>query len=188
MKKFLIFGLGNIGSEYKNTRHNIGFKILDDLAKKEEIKFETLKLADVARFNFKGRTFILIKPSTYMNLSGKAVNYWMQKENVETNHIMVVCDDLNLDFGTIRLKKKGSAGGHNGLKDIQNTLQTINYPRLRFGVGADFSQGKQIDYVLGEWNIEDAKLLNECVDKATQTIISFGAAGLNNAMNTFNNK
>jgi len=188
MKKFLIFGLGNFGSEYKSTRHNIGFKILDALATIKKVEFETLRLANVTRFNFKGRTFVLIKPTTYMNLSGKAVNYWMQKENIETNNILVVCDDLNLDFGTIRIKKKGSDGGHNGLKDIQNTLQTINYPRLRFGVGSDFSQGKQIDYVLGNWNNEETKLLDERVDKAIQAIISFGTDGLNNTMNNFNNK
>jgi len=188
MKKVLIFGLGNIGSEYKNTRHNIGFKILDTLADKNDIKFKKLRLADVAKFNFKGRTFILIKPATYMNLSGKAVNYWMQKENVDTNNILVVCDDLNLDFGTIRIKKKGSNGGHNGLKDIQNTLQTVNYPRLRFGVSANFSRGKQIDYVLGDWNDEENKLLKECLEKTSQAIILFGTEGFSNTMNEFNNR
>jgi len=187
MKKFLIFGLGNVGNEYKNTRHNIGFKILDTLATLKKVNFETLKLADVAKFRFKGRTFVLIKPSTFMNLSGKAVNYWMQKENVEINSILVICDDLNLDFGTIRLKKKGSDGGHNGLKDIQNTLQTVNYPRLRFGVGANFSKGKQIDYVLGDWNEKENILLEERLKKASQAIISFGTDGLNNTMNNYNN-
>jgi len=123
-----------------------------------------------------------------MNLSGKAVNYWMQKEKVDFNHILIVCDDLNLDFGTIRIKKKGSDGGHNGLKDIQDVLQTTQYPRMRFGVGANFSQGKQVDYVLGDWNSDELKLLDERVDKATHTILSFGTDGLNNTMNNFNNK
>lgn len=188
MKKFLIFGLGNIGDAYKNTRHNIGFKILNTLANIKKVEFETLKLANVAKFKFKGKTFVLIKPTTFMNLSGKAVNYWMQKEKVTINNILVACDDINLDFGTIRIKNKGSYGGHNGLKDIQNTLQNVNYPRLRFGVGANFSRGKQTDYVLGDWNNEENKLLDERLEKASQAIISFGTEGINNAMNNFNNK
>jgi len=188
MKKYLIFGLGNIGSEYQNTRHNIGFNILDALADVKNLKFETQKLADVIKFNFKGRTFVLIKPATYMNLSGKAVNYWMQKEKVDLNHILIVCDDLNLDFGSIRIKKKGSDGGHNGLKNIQDVLQTTQYARMRFGVGADFSQGKQVDYVLGNWSIEELNKLDERIDKATKAIISFGTDGLNNTMNNYNNK
>lgn len=188
MKKYLIVGLGNIGSEYKNTRHNIGFKILDGLANKKELAFETLKLGAIAKFNFKGKTFILLKPSTYMNLSGKAVNYWMQKETIDTDHLLVICDDLNLDFGTIRIKNRGNNGGHNGLKDIQQVLQTINYPRLRFGVGADFNKGQQVDYVLGEWQSEELTLLNERIEKAGDAIISFGTDGLSNTMNNFNNK
>lgn len=188
MKKFLIVGLGNTGQEYKNTRHNIGFKILDALASERDVKFETLKLADVARFNFKGRTFIIIKPSTFMNLSGKAVNYWMQKEKIPSSNLLVVCDDINLTFGAIRLKAKGSDGGHNGLKSIQDTLQTSTYPRLRFGVGAEFSKGRQVDYVLGEWSSDEKESLSESIEKATLTIKSFGTAGLANTMNTFNNK
>lgn len=188
MKKFLIVGLGNIGSEYQNTRHNIGFKILDALADKKELTFEPLKLGAIAKFNFKGKTFVLLKPSTYMNLSGKAVNYWMQKEAIETDHLLIICDDLNLDFGTIRIKNKGSDGGHNGLKDIQQVLQTVEYPRLRFGVGANFTTGKQVDYVLGDWQADELKLLKERIEKAGEAIISFGTDGLNNTMNNFNNK
>ncbi|MCF6213284.1 MAG: aminoacyl-tRNA hydrolase [Flavobacteriaceae bacterium] len=188
MKKYLIVGLGNIGHKYVNTRHNIGFDILDALASKEKVIFETLKLGDLARFNFKGRTFVMLKPSTYMNLSGKAVNYWMQKEKVSSSHLLIVCDDINLTLGTIRLKAKGSDGGHNGLKDIQEVLQTTKYPRLRFGVGADFSKGKQVDYVLGNWSAEDNTLLAENIDKACESIKSFGTAGLANTMNVFNNK
>lgn len=188
MKKFLIVGLGNIGQEYANTRHNIGFKILDSLSLKKEKIFETVKLGDVTRFNFKGRTFVLLKPSTFMNLSGKAVNYWLQKEKIPISNLLVVCDDINLELGTIRLKAKGSDGGHNGLKDIQNVLQTNKYSRLRFGVGADFSKGQQVDYVLGEWQEEELPLVKKSIEKASNAIESFGFAGLANTMNTFNNK
>lgn len=188
MKKYLIVGLGNIGTEYVNTRHNVGFKILNTLALNHKTAFEPAKLAAITRFNYKGRTFILVKPSTYMNLSGKAVNYWLQKEKIPLTNLLVVCDDINLDLGTIRLKGKGSDGGHNGLKDIQNTLQTINYPRLRFGVGANFSKGKQIDYVLGHWQQSETPVLSENVEKACKAIESFGLAGLANTMNVFNNK
>jgi len=188
MNKFLIVGLGNIGQEYANTRHNIGFKILDSLALKKEKSFETLKLGDVTRFNFKGRTFVLLKPSTFMNLSGKAVNYWLQKEKIPISNLLVVCDDINLELGKIRLKAKGSDGGHNGLKDIQNVLQTNKYSRLRFGVGAGFSKGKQVDYVLGEWQEEELPIIEKSIKKASNAIESFGLAGLANTMNTFNNK
>ena len=188
MKTYLIAGLGNIGEKYTNTRHNIGFKILDALASKENISFQTEKLGDIAKFRFKGRTFVLLKPSTYMNLSGKAVNYWMGKEKISIENLLVICDDLNLEFGAIRLKGKGSDGGHNGLKDINAVLNTQQYARFRFGVGADFSKGKQVDYVLGEWTADENNLLTERLDKSCELIKSFGTAGLNNTMNTFNGK
>lgn len=188
MKKFLIVGLGNIGEKYQNTRHNIGFKILDELASKEAISFETAKLGSIAKFKFKGRTFILLKPSTYMNLSGKAVKYWLLKENIPIENLLIIGDDLNLNFGQIRLKSKGSDGGHNGLKDINVVLQTQQYPRFRFGVGAEFSKGKQVDYVLGEWSDEETKLLPERIEKSIELIKSFGTAGLNTTMNVFNGK
>jgi len=188
MKKFLIVGLGNIGEKYQNTRHNIGFTILDELANKESVTFENQKLGAVSKFRFKGRTFILLKPSTYMNLSGKAVKYWLTKENIPLENLLVICDDLNLPFGTFRLKAKGSDGGHNGLKDINSLLQTQNYARFRFGVGADFSKGKQCDFVLGDWDPEQFKLLPDRITKATELVISFGLAGLNNTMNSFNGK
>lgn len=186
MKKFLIVGLGNIGEKYNNTRHNIGFKILDELASKEEITFESGKLGSITKFRFKGRTFILLKPSTYMNLSGKAVKYWLTKENIPQENLLVICDDLNLSFGTIRVKAKGSDGGHNGLKDINTVLQTQQYARFRFGVGSEFSKGRQSDFVLGEWDLEESKLLPERLEVAGKLIKSFGTAGLNNTMNTFN--
>jgi len=186
--KYLVVGLGNIGSEYENTRHNIGFKILDALAKASNIFFESNKLGDTATLKFKGRTFILVKPSTYMNLSGKAVNYYLQKEKIKQENLLVITDDIALPFGTIRLKGKGSDGGHNGLKDIQSTLQTQQYPRFRFGVGAEFSKGRQIDYVMGNWNENEIKELPERLKKSCELIKSFGTAGLNNTMNAFNGK
>ena len=188
MKKFLIVGLGNIGDKYTNTRHNIGFKIVDEVAEEFKVTFETEKLGDVATFRFKGRTFVLLKPSTFMNLSGKAVKYWMDKENIAVDHLLVVTDDLNIDFGTIRIKAKGSDGGHNGLKDIQEKLGTNTYPRFRFGVGSDYSKGRQVDYVLGEWNKEETSLLIERLPVSAKIITSFGTAGLANTMNTFNGK
>ena len=188
MKKFLIVGLGNIGEQYTNTRHNIGFKIVDEVAEEHSATFETEKLGDVANFRFKGRTFVLLKPSTFMNLSGKAVKYWMDKENISVENILVVTDDVNIDFGVIRLKAKGSAGGHNGLKDIQEKLNTQQYARFRFGVGGNYGRGRQVDYVLGEWNKEETSELIERLPTSAKVITSFGTAGLNNTMNTFNGK
>jgi PTH1 family peptidyl-tRNA hydrolase len=188
MKKFLIAGLGNIGPKYHNTRHNIGFRILDHLAKKEEVLFATEKLGDVATFKFKGRTFILLKPSTYMNLSGKAVSYWLTKEKIPLENLLVVTDDLNLNLGAIRVKTKGSDGGHNGLKDIQATLHTTTYNRFRFGISDEFTKGRQVDYVLGEWGEEEEKQMPERLEMSAELIKSFGTAGITNTMNTFNGK
>ena len=188
MKKFLIVGLGNIGSKYENTRHNIGFKIVDEVAEEHNVTFETEKLGDVATFRFKGRTFVLLKPSTFMNLSGKAVKYWMQKEKIPLENILIVTDDVNIDFGTIRLKAKGSAGGHNGLKDIQEKLNTQQYARFRFGVGGNYSKGRQVDFVLGEWTQEETSQLIERLPIAAKVITAFGTDGLANTMNKFNGK
>ncbi len=186
MKKFLIVGLGNIGSEYSETRHNIGFKVLDALSKKEEFTFETVKLGDLGLFKAKGRSILCLKPSTYMNLSGKALKYWMEKEKVPLENVLVITDDINLKFGVIRVKTKGSDGGHNGLKDIQNVLQTSNYNRFRFGVGAEFSKGRQVDYVLGEWNEEEVEQLKERLDKSCDIVRSFVLSGIKITMNQFN--
>ncbi|MBT8238605.1 MAG: aminoacyl-tRNA hydrolase [Croceitalea sp.] len=186
MKKFLIVGLGNIGEKYQETRHNIGFKILDALAVEENIVFEDAKLGAITTFKYKGRSILCLKPSTFMNLSGKAVRYWLDKEKIPLENLLVITDDINLQFGTIRLKGKGSDGGHNGLKDIQNTLETVNYNRFRFGVGSDFGKGRQVDYVLGEWNEEELATLPNRLQKATQLIRSFVFAGLKNTMNQFN--
>lgn len=188
MKKFLIVGLGNIGEKYENTRHNIGFKVLDYFAKKEDLTFETQKLGDVTTYKLKGRTFIFLKPSTFMNLSGKAVLYWLTKEKIPLDNLLVVTDDLNLPFGSIRLKTKGSDGGHNGLKDIQDKLNTNKYNRFRFGISDAFSKGRQVDYVLGEWNDDENNKLPERLDKSIELIKSFGLAGISNTMNAFNGK
>lgn len=188
MKKFLIVGLGNIGAEYVNTRHNIGFKVLDHLAKKENLEFQTVKLGSLAEFKFKGRTILLLKPNTYMNLSGKAIKFWMDKENIPIENILVITDDLNLPFGTIRIRTKGSDGGHNGLKNTQQVLNTSNYPRFRFGISDEFKKGKQVDYVLGEWNDAEKASLPERLDVAAEIIRSFGTAGLENTMTAFNGK
>lgn len=188
MKKFLIVGLGNIGAEYVNTRHNIGFKILDFLARKEGVEFETVKLGALAQYKFKGRTFLLLKPNTYMNLSGKAVSYWQDKENIPIENILVITDDLNLAFGTIRIRPKGSDGGHNGLKNINLILNTQNYSRFRFGISDEFKKGQQVNYVLGEWNDEENAKLSERLELASEIIKSFGAAGIENTMTAFNGK
>jgi len=188
MKKFLIVGLGNIGSEYANTRHNIGFKVLDYIANQEGISFQTAKLGEIAELKIKGRTLILLKPNTYMNLSGKAVKYWLEKENIEKENMLVITDDLNLAFGTIRIKTKGSDGGHNGLKNIQLLLNSTEYPRFRFGISDAFKKGKQVDYVLGEWDAEEKEKLKERLEISSEIVKSFALAGLNNTMNTYNGK
>lgn len=188
MKKFLIVGLGNIGPEYVNTRHNIGFKVLNFLANNENVEFQTVKLGQLAELKIKGRTLLLLKPNTYMNLSGKAVQYWMDKENIEKDNILVVTDDLNLPFGSIRIKPKGSDGGHNGLKNIQLLLNTTEYPRFRFGISDQFKKGQQVDYVLGNWSDQELELMPERLELSCEVIKSFALAGLGNTMNSFNGK
>lgn len=188
MSKFLITGLGNIGNEYTNTRHNIGFTILDALAKASDFSFTTNRYAFTAEYKFKGHLFILIKPTTYMNLSGKAVNYWLQAEKIPVENLLVVVDDLALPFGTIRLKKQGNNGGHNGLKSIDEILNTNNYARLRFGIGNEFSKGRQVDYVLGQLTKAEQDLLPPRIEVAIEAIKSFGTIGVEKTMTTFNNK
>ena len=188
MKKYLIVGLGNIGKEYDDTRHNIGFKILDEIAKVNAISFKNEKLGALTSFKFKGRSFILLKPSTYMNLSGKAVKYWLTKEKIPLENVLIICDDLNIPFGTVRLKPKGSAGGHNGLKSINEVLNTQQYPRFRFGISDTFGKGRQVDYVLGKWSDKENEILPERLEKAVQLVKSFGTAGVANTMSEFNGK
>ncbi len=188
MSKFLIVGLGNIGEEYAETRHNIGFKIVDALTKDAAIKFSSDRYADVAELKHKGKTLILIKPSTYMNLSGKAVNYWLQSEKIEIENMLILVDELALPFGKIRIGPKGSDGGHNGLTSIQETLNTTNYPRLRFGISNEFNKGSQVNYVLGKWNEEELKTLSERIKIASDAVKAFSFIGLQRCMNEFNNK
>ena len=157
--KYLIVGLGNIGAEYADTRHNIGFKVLDCLAEQSNIAFTTGRYGATAELRHKGRTLVLLKPSTYMNLSGKAVRYWMETEKIAPENLLVVVDDIALPFGTLRMRQKGSAGGHNGLKNITELLGTEEYTRIRFGIGGDFARGQQVDYVLGSWSDEERKAL-----------------------------
>lgn len=185
MKKFLIFGLGNPGAEYNRTRHNIGFEVLDALAS-DTSSFSSERYADVARVRVKGRELILVKPNTFMNLSGKAVRYWMEQERVPLENILVVVDELALPLGAIRIKMKGSDGGHNGLKSIQQLLGRADYPRLRFGIGNEFSRGQQVDFVLGQWTDKEWLDLQPRINKAAEAIKSFALAGPQITMNQFN--
>ena len=186
--KYLIAGLGNIGSEYAETRHNIGFKVVDALAKASATAFKPDRLADVCEVKHKGRTFILIKPTTYMNLSGKAIKYWLTAEKISARNLLVITDDLALPCGELRLRAKGSDGGHNGLKSIQFELNTNEYPRLRFGVGNNFSKGRQVDYVLGEWTAEEKPVVEQSITKAVELIKDFGSMDIAFVMNKFNKK
>jgi PTH1 family peptidyl-tRNA hydrolase len=189
MESFLITGIGNIGDEYENTRHNIGFRIADAFAKKHGATFNVnRRYGAVAEVSLKGRKIILLKPSTYVNLSGKAVRYWLTEGKVPLHHLLVVLDDLALPFGSLRLKSQGSDGGHNGLKNIQEILNTNNYPRLRFGIENNFPKGAQVNYVLGEWSKEEEAKLPEFITKAVDTIESFCLIGIERTMNTYNKK
>ncbi|WP_352422014.1 aminoacyl-tRNA hydrolase [Proteiniphilum sp.] len=185
--KYLIAGLGNIGPDYEQTRHNIGFMVLDAFAKASNAVFEDRRYGFVAEMRLRNRSLILLKPSTFMNLSGNAVRYWLQKEKIENENLLVVVDDLALPFGTLRMKSKGSDAGHNGLKHIQDLIGQ-NYPRLRFGIGDNFPRGGQVDYVLDRFSEEEQKLLPERIDMAVDMIRSFCLAGVQNTMNLYNNK
>ena len=188
LKKYLIVGLGNIGSEYDRTRHNIGFDALNAMAKDKELTFEEGRYGAMTKLKFKGRLLLLHKPSTYMNNSGKAVLYWANKENIPFENILIITDDLNLPFGTLRLKTKGSDGGHNGLKDIQAQLNTVQYPRLRFGIHSEQKNPNTVDFVLGKWTNEEEKLLPERYNKIGDLILSFVTQGAQITMNQFNGK
>lgn len=185
---YLIVGLGNIGAEYADTRHNIGFSVLDALAGASNIAFAPDRYGSVARVRYKGRTLVLLKPSTYMNLSGKAVRYWLDREKIDRANLLVVVDDIALPFGTLRMRTRGSAGGHNGLKSICELLGTEEYARIRFGIGGEFARGQQVDYVLGRWNDEERKLLPERLKLFGEAILSFAAIGAERTMNLYNKK
>ena len=186
--KYLIVGLGNKGDEYQETRHNVGFKVVDELAKNLEVSFATSNFGWLAQGKYKGRKVLLLKPDTYMNLSGKAVKYWMTKENIPLSNVLIVTDDLALPFGTLRLKGKGSNAGHNGLKSVELELQTSQYARLRFGISADFTEGRQVDYVLGEWTAHERETLEERILQFSKAALSFVFAGIQNTMTGFNGK
>lgn len=186
--KFLIVGLGNIGSEYDNTRHNIGFNIADALAAKHQAVFATQRHANYAMASVKGKQIHIIKPTTYMNLSGKAMRYWMQELNIPLTQTFVLVDDLAIDFGKIRIRGNGSDAGHNGLKNINEILQTQQYARLRFGIGNNFSKGQQVDYVLGKWSNDEQEKLPDLITHSVNAIESFAQIGLDRTMNFFNIK
>lgn len=186
--KFLIAGLGNIGPDYANTRHNVGFKVLEALAQASNTSFMSKRYGDIAELKHKGRTYVLLKPSTYMNLSGKAVSYWLKTEKIPLENLLVVVDDIALPIGTLRLRMKGGDGGHNGLFSIIEVLETEDFARLRFGIGGDFPKGYQVQYVLGEWVKEELEMLPERCKKAGEIILSFGTIGLERTMNLYNKK
>jgi PTH1 family peptidyl-tRNA hydrolase len=186
--KYLIAGLGNIGAEYANTRHNAGFKALDSFAEASNVAFSTLRYGALSEVKIKGRSVWLLKPSTYMNLSGKSVAYWLQAEKIPVENLLVILDDLSLPFGQIRIRSKGSDGGHNGLKNINEIFGHNNYNRLRFGIGHDFLQGGQTNYVLDDWNSEEMKILPEKLKTVHHAIISFVTVGIERTMNIFNTK
>ncbi len=187
MSKFLLVGLGNIGAEYDGTRHNIGFDVADAVARKHEGFFTSERLAQVARLKWKGKIVICIKPTTYMNLSGKAVKYWLDKENVPLENMLVVVDEIALPLNKVRLRPGGSAAGHNGLKSIEETLLTDKYPRLRFGIGNDYPKGMQVEYVLGKWTRGELPLVGLKVGKCAELVETFVTAGIERAMNLYNN-
>ena len=184
--KYLIVGLGNIGSEYVNTRHNIGFDVVDYLSEEHDGKWKTDTLGDICEIKHKGRTLILLKPSTYMNRSGKAVNHWMVKKKIQKDNLLIIVDDLHMELGKLRMRAKGSDGGHNGLKDIQQVLGGNKYPRLKFGIGNDFHSGQQVDFVLGKWKADEEENLQKAIKKAANATKSFATIGLKFTMEQFN--
>ncbi|GHT28870.1 peptidyl-tRNA hydrolase [Bacteroidia bacterium] len=186
--KYLIVGLGNFPPEYWDTRHNIGFRVVDRMVKGTDAQFRPARYGDIAEMRLKGKDLLLLKPTTFMNLSGMAVRYWLQKEKIPDENLLVVVDDIALPFGRLRIKPKGSHGGHNGLRDIEEKLGTQEYTRLRFGVGSNFPIGRQIDYVLGEFDKDELERMTERLDMATEMVKSFCLAGIENTMNLYNNK
>jgi PTH1 family peptidyl-tRNA hydrolase len=187
MNKYLIVGLGNIGNEYAGTRHNIGFDVVDAFAYKNEALFVQERLAAVAKLRLKGKQVILVKPSTYMNLSGNAVKYWLDKEGIALENLLVIVDEVALPLNKIRVRPGGSAAGHNGLKSIEETLETLNYPRLRFGIGNTYPNGMQVEYVLGKWINAELPLVKLKIGKAVEAVETFILAGIDTTMNQYNN-
>lgn len=184
--KYLIAGLGNMGAEYDGTRHNIGFDIVDHLAIEFEVKWENDTLGDLTEFKHKGRTFVLLKPTTYMNRSGKSIRHWLNKKKILPENLLVIVDDMNIDFGKVRLRGKGSNGGHNGLKDIEAMLSTTKYARLRVGIGSNFARGRQVDFVLGKWSNDEAQKLPNIIKHCKETVKAFGTIGISHTMSQYN--
>lgn len=186
--KYLIVGLGNIGAAYHHTRHNIGFDVVDKLAEELGATWQVDRYASMAQAKLRGKIYVLIKPSTYMNLSGQAIRYWLDKEKIERQNMMVILDDLNLPLGKLRIRQKGSSGGHNGLKNIEELLQTVDYPRLRVGIGDNFKSGQQVDFVLGKWSSQEQPLVDLVCHESAEAVKSFGFIGLERTMNVYNAK
>ena len=186
--KYLICGLGNIGAEYDNTRHNIGFDVIDELAETNSLNFKIQRYGALSEMKYKGRKLLLLKPSTYMNLSGNALQYWMKKEKIPAERTIVILDDLNLEFGKIKIRTKGSSGGHNGLKHIEQTLGTSQYNRIRIGIGDAFRKGQQIDFVLGKWTDSEEKDLDKIIHHVSEAIFCFATIGIERTMNLYNKK
>lgn len=185
--KYLIVGLGNMHPDYDDTRHNVGFEVVDYIAEKFEVPFKNANLGDIAEVKHKGRTLVLLKPSTYMNLSGKAVRYWLQKKKIKDRNLLVIVDDKNIDLGRIKLKKKGSDGGHNGLKDINQILGSNVYARLRVGIGSNFQKGRQVEFVLGKWNKQEQEQLPDILKRSCEASLAYATIGIDRAMNSYNN-
>lgn len=185
--KYLIVGLGNVGADYDDTRHNVGFEVVDYIANQFEVPFKKANLGDVAEFRHKGRTIVLLKPNTFMNLSGKAVRYWLQNKKIKDRNLLVIVDDKNIDLGRIKLKKKGSDGGHNGLKNINQILGSNVYARLRVGIGSNFSKGRQVEFVLGKWNDKEKEQLPDILKRSSEASLAYATIGIDRAMNTHNN-
>ena len=186
MKSYLVVGLGNIGSKFEKTRHNIGFDIVECIAKQKKISFEKLRYGELCNFNLKGKTCYILKPNTFMNLSGKSVLFWIKKKKIPLNNVFIITDDIHLEFGVIRIRKSGSSGGHNGIKDIIDKLNTEKFPRMRFGIGANYKKGEKVDYVLDKWNKKESNIISRAIEKSAEAILYFLENGVEKSMNHFN--
>ena len=186
MKSYLVVGLGNIGSKFEKTRHNIGFDIVEYIAKQKKISFEKLRYGELCNFNLKGKTCYILKPNTFMNLSGKSVLFWIKKKKIPLNNVLIITDDIHLEFGVLRIRKSGSSGGHNGIKDIIDKLNTEKFPRMRFGIGANYKKGEKVDYVLNKWNKKESTIISRAIEKSAEAILYFLENGVEKSMNHFN--
>ncbi len=186
MKSYLVVGLGNIGSKFEKTRHNIGFDIVEHIAKQKKISFKMLRYGELCSFNLKGKSCYILKPNTFMNLSGKSVLFWIKKKKIPLNNVLIITDDIHLEFGVLRIRKSGSSGGHNGIKDIIDKLNTEKFPRMRFGIGANYKKGEKVDYVLDKWNKKESNIISRAIEKSAEAILYFLENGVEKSMNHFN--